>query len=74
MNIRAKMRCAAIERSGESERVTLYPVYSADPNSENAQWAKWTPAGDLHLTIDNPSAQGAFIKEQEYFIDITPAS
>jgi hypothetical protein len=73
MNIRAKMLCLSVTRHGQSEEVKFIPVYSSDPESENAKWAKATPGGELRLWIDNPSAQGAFAENKNYFVDISPA-
>lgn len=56
----------------ESESVYMFAVYSSDPESENAKWAKWTPAGSLNITINNPGAFGILKANQEYFLDFTP--
>lgn len=71
MSIRAKMKCCKVQREGECEYVKLQPVYSEDPASENHQWAKYTPAGELTLTITNASAQGQIEEGKEYFVDLT---
>lgn len=68
------MKCGTVSHSEGQEAVQLYPVYSADPNSENAKWAKATPGGSLQLTISNPDAFGAFEPGKEYFVDIAPAT
>lgn len=69
-NIRAKFRCHFVQSTGSSEIVHMSPVYSSDPESENAQWAKATPGGQLTMHIDNPLAQGNIEQGKEYFIDI----
>ena len=81
MAIRAKFKCDAIHQLHDAgkpvgtvaaEIVKLTPVYGKD-GSENAQWSKWTPSGELTMQINNPGAFGAFKLGAEYFIDITPA-
>lgn len=74
--LRAKFKVQRIGRyegSDPSETVHLMAVYSADPESENAQWSKATPSGTLSMTISNPKAQGLLEEGKEYYIDITPA-
>lgn len=56
-----------------SEAIALDAVYSSDPASENAQWAKYTPSARFTMQIDNPSAFGHFAVGQEFFVDFTPA-
>lgn len=80
MNIRAKFRCHAVTETRDdatketvSQAITLHAVYSNDPNSENATWSKWTPAGTVTMTINNSAAFGAFEPGQDYFLDFTPA-
>jgi hypothetical protein len=50
--------------------VTLQPVYDDGKNSE---WSKWTPSGQLQMTITNPAAYEQFKLGQAYFVDLTPA-
>jgi hypothetical protein len=57
-----------------SENVTLSPVYSNDPGSENAAFWKATPAGRIDMYISNPDAHGEFVQGQEYYVDFTPVS
>jgi hypothetical protein len=56
-----------------SENVTLSPVYSPDPNTENAAFWKATPSGRIDLYISNPDAFGRFEQGAEYYVDFTPA-
>lgn len=39
----------------------------------NGSWSKWTPSGDLSISITNPAAHGKFVDGEEYFLDFTPA-
>lgn len=39
----------------DSVQVTLQPVFGGPGDDEvNKQWSKWTPSGQLQLTITNP--------------------
>lgn len=77
--LRCKMRVDRVTHDlnddGEigSEIVKLRAVYSNDPESENAQWSKWTPAADFEIHINNPDAFGKLTKSHEFFVDFTPA-
>jgi len=53
------------------ETVKLVAVYDDDPESENAQWSKYTPSGEFEFTVTNPGAFGK-INNGEFFIDIIP--
>ena len=57
----------------DSETVNLQAVYSSDPSSENAKWAKWTPSASFAITINNLEAIGKLSQGHEYFVDFTPA-
>ena len=71
MSIRAKMVCTVAEEDGcGNERLYLVPV--VDDGGSNAQWSKWTPGGELHLSISNPDAKGQHVVGKEYYVDITP--
>jgi hypothetical protein len=79
MVVRAKVRCITVKTSAsnygsnagtiESKQVELGPV--ADP--ANSTWSKYTPAGSINLTINNPEAFEAFKPGETYFVDFTPA-
>lgn len=69
MTIRAKFYCASVKMDGENEQIHMHPVY----DDANKAWSKWTPAGNLQLTINNQSAQGQLVAGKTYFLDITEA-
>jgi len=78
MTVRAKMKVMAItpfhssDPNGVCAEVRLMPVVN-DGNAENATWSKYTPSGDVRLTITNPAAIDAFELGKSYFVDFTPA-
>lgn len=71
--LRAKFRVNAVEKQGENELVTLNAVASALPNDPNHEWSKYTPSGELRMTLSNPDAQGKLEQGKSYFLDLTPA-
>ncbi len=61
------------------EEVTFAPVVSGEqfgPNgeSENNTYARYTPSGEIRLTITNPDLHGKFEQGQEFYVDFTPAA
>ena len=76
--IRAKFTCQSVtnlprykeEEDGDypiSETVNLSAVCDTDKTNED--WAKYTPSGEVKMTIDNPRAQGFFKPGADYFLD-----
>lgn len=86
MAVRAKMRVTGLSESaaiapgsdetnpfGRMVTVTLQPVYGGKEDGKNAEWSKWTPSGEVKLTITNPLAFEQFKIGRAYFVDFTPA-
>ncbi|MEK7178560.1 MAG: hypothetical protein AAB721_02820 [Patescibacteria group bacterium] len=82
MAVRAKMRCTHRQEyteGGHSDKlsgvnVTLQPVYASGPDDKaNTEWSKWTPSGQLQMTITNPAAYEQFQLGKAYYVDLTPA-
>jgi hypothetical protein len=61
-------------RAGETEqeRVKLVAVTSSNPDSENAQWSKWTPSATFEISISSLGAIGKLSSGHEYYVDFTP--
>lgn len=81
MPVRAKFRCTKKSSStsaagyGEPKPVDTEEVtFQAVAGEENKEWSKWTPAGQLTMTINNPAALAQFEVGRDYFLDFTPAS
>lgn len=72
MAVRAKFRCQSAETFGPDAEQVNYrfaPVYDqAIP--EDQRYARYTPAGELKLTVTNPAV--SFTPGQSYYLDITP--
>lgn len=46
---------------------------SEGPDGDNVEWSKYTPVGDLTMTITNPDAFSQFVVGQDYFLEIRKA-
>lgn len=47
----------------------FYPQY--DPTvPEDQRYARYTPSGELRITVDNPSV--VFVPGKQYYLDFTP--
>ena len=57
----------------ETVRVTLQPVYGAGEDDANAQWSKWTPSGQLQLTVTNPVIFPMLVVGRLFFVDFIAA-
>ena len=59
-----------------SETITMAPVsktglYPADGTDEDNTYARWSPSGNLSLTIANPNLWGKFKHGQKFYLDFT---
>lgn len=76
--MRAKVRVANVEKlDGEQERLTFnFPAkdgaYPADGSDEDQQFARFSPAGDLSLTVANPNLLGKFAIGDTFCLDFVP--
>lgn len=50
--------------------VLLRPVVRGE---DNKSWAKYTPSGELTMTILNKDASDQFVAGGEFYVDFTPA-
>ncbi|MGO4496417.1 hypothetical protein AB4114_11025 [Paenibacillus sp. 2RAB27] len=65
--VRAKFKCTLKE--GNSVRFEV--VISG--SDENKEFWKYTPAGQIQMSVDNEKAQDQFEVGKEYYVDFTPA-
>lgn len=65
MSVRAKMKCESI--SGNQVR------FWAVCDDANKTWAKYTPCGNVEMTIEQPAALEQFKVGEHYFVDFSPA-
>lgn len=52
--------------------VTLQPVFGDGDDDANKQWSKWTPSGELRLSITNPAIFPELVNGRTFFVDFTP--
>lgn len=71
MNVRAKFRCESVTEFVGQKRITLRAV-SADEIEENRRYHKYTPSGEINITIDNPPAAAIFKPGESYYVDFLP--
>jgi len=72
--VRAKFQCTRIEQGAGTEGHNNSVVtMSAVSGEQNKTWSKWTPFGQLNMTINNPDAVRQFEIGKYYFLDFTEA-
>lgn len=71
--VRAKFRVRSIEDFGQSKTVNLHAV-CPEPGEigENERYHRFTPFGELKMTVDNPAASDQFAIGAEFYLDFTP--
>ncbi|MBR1198805.1 hypothetical protein JQ574_22675 [Bradyrhizobium sp. AUGA SZCCT0158] len=77
ITMRAKMQVSKVERFNGSDRITCNAVaaksYPEDGSDEDNTYAKFSPSGELSLTIANPALLGVIEAGQKFYLDFTPA-
>jgi len=75
--MRAKFQVSKVERFTGSDRITCNAVaakaYGADGLDEDNTYAKFSPSGDLTLTIANPALVGQIEPGQKFYLDFIKA-
>lgn len=77
--MRAKMRITGIDRQFAGQETLSFAAvarsdgYPADGSDENNTYAKYSPSGQLSLTVANPALLGKFAVGEEYYLDFTKA-
>lgn len=82
--MRAKVRVTGVSpypAEGAPTQETLsfnFPAkngaYPADGSDEDQQFARYSPAGALSLTVANPALIGKFAIGDTFYLDFTPVS
>lgn len=74
MSVKAKFKVESVTDFGPSmgKQVRLRAV-SDDGIPENQRYHKYTPSGEITLSIDNPSAADQFIPGKAFYVDFTSA-
>jgi hypothetical protein len=77
MSVRAKFyvgnKSVSLDAAGNPTGPVQVQLYAATSGDENKAWAKYTPTGEIKMSIDNPAAAGQFVTGRHYFLDCTPA-
>ncbi len=76
--MRAKMQVNKVERFPGQDRITAVAVsrstpYPEDGSDEDNTYAKFSPAGELSLTIANPALVGNIEPGKKFYLDFTKA-
>lgn len=76
--MRAKFEVRAVTQPYEgAEALHLSAVsekpYDPDGKSEDNDFARWTPDGELTMTVTNPALHGTIKVGEKYYLDFTKA-
>jgi len=76
--MRAKMTVSRVERWNGGDKVTMNCVarsggYPEDGSDENNTFAKFSPSGELTITIANPALIGKIEPGSTFYLDFRPA-
>lgn len=72
--VRAKFRCTSVERftaDGDGQVVYRFAAQYDDSIPEDQRFTRYTPSGELRMTVDNPNVN--FQPGKQYYLDFTPA-
>lgn len=75
--MRAKFKVAKVEKGEGYESVTFTAVcadkFGPSGESEDNDFARFTPFGELKMTINNPNLLGQLDEGDKYYLDFTLA-
>jgi hypothetical protein len=76
--MRAKMIVTGVTPIGTSEKLEMRAVaksgsYPEDGSDEDNTYARYSPDGQLSLTVANPALHGKFKAGDKFYLDFTPA-
>ena len=75
--MRAKMKVVNVQsHDGGNETIKFRAIgkdsaYPEDGTDEDNSYARWTPNGELSLTIANPELWGKFAIDDKFYLDFT---
>lgn len=76
--MRAKVRITGIAKMSETHEKLIFNFpakngpYPADGSDEDQSFARYSPQGDLSLTIANPNLVGSFSVGDTFYLDFKP--
>ncbi|WP_213238983.1 hypothetical protein [Citrobacter braakii] len=71
--VRAKFSCHFIQKAIDDSSRTIHMSPVTADTTENKEWSKYTPFGQLQMLVSNPAAFEQFEEGKEYYIDIQAA-
>lgn len=75
--MRAKFNVQHIDKHEGSETLRLSAVcadkYGENGENEDNDFARYTPFGELSMSINNPELLGKFNEGEKYYLDFTKA-
>lgn len=75
MNVRAKFVVRSVKKQphlGDDGFIEV-EMDAATQGEENKAWSKWTPSGQLKMTITNPNVFDAFEEGKSVYLTFEPA-
>lgn len=77
VTMRAKFEVLEVKRYAHSDVIRAIAVaaktYPEDGSDEDNTYAKFSPSGELTLTIANPALLGKIEPGKKFYLDFTPA-
>jgi len=76
----AKFRVTKVESEPgtSTQQVTMMAVtdkpFDVEGNSEDNSFARWTPRGELKMSITNPALVGALQEGKKFYLNFTEAA
>lgn len=72
MKTRSKFMLQSIKKVSWDTGVEILTFHAVSGGSEeNEHFARYTPSGDLSITVDNPKLVGTFTLGAFYYLDLT---
>lgn len=74
----AKFEVVSVQAQFEGAEELLFRAVSNKPfdaegASDDNSFARWTPSGELKMTVQNPNLLGQFKSGQKFYLNFTPA-
>jgi len=76
--MRAKFELRSVESPYPGQEVLTFSAvtekpFDQDGNSDDNTFSRWTPTGELKMTVTNPALHGKFAAGEKYYLDFTKA-
>ena len=74
----AKFQVTKVETNETCQNITMMAVtdkpFDPDGKSDDNSFARWTPSGELKMTISNPALFGTLKDGQKFYLNFVEAS